>query len=159
MTVKNYNDCVKEFADRVYCFVYHQTMDEDKAKDIVQESFIELWEKKENIDKAKAKAYLFKTAYSKIVDDYRKRKHIVNEDKIVEKETYINYTDTKEIIEKALNTLPQMQKTIILLKDNEGYTYEEISQMLDISMEKVKVYLYRARVKMKEIIVKKENIL
>ncbi|MCH3923759.1 MAG: RNA polymerase sigma factor [Bacteroidales bacterium] len=159
MTIKEYNECVKNSADRVYCFVIKQVKDSWIAEDIVQDSFMKLWEKKELVDKQKAKTYLYRIAYNNIVDNFRKNKYFVNESNIIEQETRIDYSDAKEIIDKALDTLPQIQKAIILLKDNEGYSYEEISQMLDISMEKVKVYLYRARVKMKEMIVKKENIL
>lgn len=58
--------------------------------------------------------------------------------------------DLKGLIDKSLDLLPQVQKTIIILRDLEGYNYNEIGEMLDLSESQVKVYLFRARQKMKE---------
>jgi len=58
--------------------------------------------------------------------------------------------ENKEIIDLALSLLPPMQKSIVLLRDLEGYAYDEIGEILEISDSQVKVYLYRARKKMKK---------
>ncbi len=58
--------------------------------------------------------------------------------------------ELKEIINKYINTLPELQKSILLLRDLEGYSYEEIGKMLKLNESQVKVYLFRARQKMKD---------
>jgi len=58
--------------------------------------------------------------------------------------------ELKEIINKYINTLPELQKSILLLRDLEGYSYEDIGKMLKLNESQVKVYLFRARQKMKD---------
>ena len=58
--------------------------------------------------------------------------------------------ELKEIIDKALKNLPEQQKTILLLRDMEGYNYQEIGEILNLNESQVKVYLFRARQKMKD---------
>lgn len=58
--------------------------------------------------------------------------------------------ETKEVIEKCLAILPPVQKSIILLRDLEGYNYKEIGEILTLSESQVKVYLFRARKKLKK---------
>jgi RNA polymerase sigma-70 factor (ECF subfamily) len=57
--------------------------------------------------------------------------------------------ESKEIIEKTVGMLPPLQKSILLLRDLEGYSYEEIGSMLELNPSQVKVYLFRARLKVK----------
>ena len=61
--------------------------------------------------------------------------------------------DVKEMIDKALSRLPEVQKNCILLRDYEGYSYEEIGELLSLSESQVKVYIFRARQTMKEYLV------
>ena len=58
----------------------------------------------------------------------------------------------KELIDKGLARLPEQQRSIILLRDLEGYNYKEIGEILDLSESQVKVYLFRARKKMKDML-------
>ena len=58
--------------------------------------------------------------------------------------------ELKELIDKSLDQLPELQKSIILLRDLEGYDYKEIGEILDLSESQVKVYLFRGRQKIKE---------
>ena len=61
-----------------------------------------------------------------------------------------NNFELKEIVEIVTETLPQIQKSILLLRDMEGYNYKEIAELLDLSEAQVKVYLFRARRKIKD---------
>ena len=74
MTTEEYNKCVDVYSDGVYRFVLHNIRDEDKAKDIVQDSFIKMWEKASDINFLKARSYLFTTAYHKMIDTIRREK-------------------------------------------------------------------------------------
>ena len=67
--------------------------------------------------------------------------------------------NAKAILEEALSKLGETQRSLVLLKDYEGYNYEEIGQITGLSSSQVKVYLHRARLQLKEYIVKIENVI
>ena len=69
------------------------------------------------------------------------------------------FSDIGEILEMALNKLPQIQKTVVLLRDYENYSYKEISDITSLNEAQVKVYIFRARHFMKEFIKKPEIII
>ena len=58
--------------------------------------------------------------------------------------------ESNQVVERAVSILPPIQKSIILLRDLEGYSYDEIGEILDLSPSQVKVYLFRARTKIKK---------
>ncbi len=58
--------------------------------------------------------------------------------------------ESQQMVERIVNILPPIQKSIILLRDIEGYSYDDIGQILDLSPSQVKVYLFRARMKIKK---------
>jgi RNA polymerase sigma-70 factor (ECF subfamily) len=64
----------------------------------------------------------------------------------------------KKILEMALATLNEVQRSLVLLKDYEGYSYEEIGRITSLNESQVKVYLHRARMQLKEYLVKPENV-
>jgi RNA polymerase sigma factor (sigma-70 family) len=147
MTVREYNQCVDEHADGVYRFILKNIKDEDKARDIVQDSFEKMWNKSSDIDFTKAKSYLFTTAYHTMIDAIRKEKNQteLKEDVFSLHTTENTYSDLKEILNEALSKLPDVQKHVIMLRDYEGYTYQEIGEITGLNESQVKVYIYRAR--------------
>lgn len=158
MTEKEFNNCVDSFADNVYRFLLKHTKDVDFAKDVVQETFTRLWEKRDDVDFFKSKSYIFTTAYHKLIDDIRHNAFMVNEFK-VEREISHHYSDIKDILNMALETLPQIQRSAILLRDYEGYSYDEIGDILNLSQQQVKVYIFRARTTLKTYIGSIDNII
>lgn len=154
MTVREFNECVDKHADGVYRFILKSTKDEDKAKDIVQDSFTKMWEKVNDITAEKAKSYLFTAAYHTMIDTFRRESRLTSFEEVATTEMVINnqYSDLKEILEEAVNKLPPVQKSVILLRDYEGYSYEEIGRMTDLNESQVKVYIFRARAFLKNYI-------
>ncbi len=71
MTASEYDACVAKYADNLYRFALKSLRDSDQAKDIVQESFLRLWENRQSVFSGKEKSYLFTIAYRLIVDDVR----------------------------------------------------------------------------------------
>lgn len=147
MTVSEYNSCVDQYSDGVYRFILKNVRDVDKAKDIVQESFTRMWEKVNDITFAKAKSYLFTAAHHTMIDGFRREKRMAGFDEapINEMKTEHQYSDLKEILQEAVNQLPAIQKSVLLLRDYEGYSYEEIGKIAGLSESQVKVYIFRAR--------------
>lgn len=147
MTVEEYNTCVDELADGLYRFILKNLRDEDEAQDIVQESYTRMWERINNIQYQKARSYLFTTAYHTMIDRIRKNQRLSSLENSQEHGdvTNIAYSDLSEVLNKAVDKLPEIQKHVVLLRDYEGYSYREIGEITELSESQVKVYIYRAR--------------
>lgn len=161
MTVFEYNSCVDQYSDNLFRFILKNIRNEEKAKDIVQDSFEKLWRKYLEVTYEKSKSYLFTTGYRTMIDLIRRDKKQGNFDTVKqEKLSHSNqYTDLNEILLEALNKLPEDQKSVVLLRDYEGYSYQEISEITDLSESQVKVYIYRARLALKKYLVKIEYVI
>jgi RNA polymerase sigma-70 factor (ECF subfamily) len=161
MTTSEYNQCVDHHADGVYRFVLKNIRDEERARDIVQESFSRMWEKSGEISADKAKSYLFTTAYHTMIDDVRREKRVSRLGENEGRELAVNHSwsDLKEVLQAALDTLPDIQKAVITLRDYEGYSYEEIGKITGLSESQVKVYIYRGRVALKNYIGSLDRVL
>lgn len=154
MTVNEYNKSVELFSDRVYRFILKSIRDIHKAEDIMQDSYEKLWKNAENVNFEKVKSYLFTTAYHTMIDIIRKdkRSSYVEETNLPEQSHENNYTDLGEILKEAVDKLPEVQRMVLLLRDYEGYSYEEIGEMANLNESQVKVYIFRARVFLKKYI-------
>lgn len=132
-----------------------------KAEDIVQECYEKLWKNIEKVNGEKVKAYLFTTAYHTMIDRIRKDKRSVwaEETKVVEQSHERSYSDLGEILNNAVNKLPEIQRMVLLLRDYEGYSYQEIEELTNLNESQVKVYIYRARVFLKGYIGKMEAVM
>lgn len=148
MNTKQYNTCVELYSDHLYRFMLKNIRNTDLAKDLVQMAFEVLWLNKENVEEEKAKSYLFTIGYRKMIDEIRKQQKIQYKDEINDSiggYTQPKHFDLKKTLEHALNKLPDIQKQLILLKDYEGYSYEEMAQLTGLNEGQVKINLYRAR--------------
>jgi len=161
MTIKEYNKAVDDYSDGVYRFILKNIRNKDTARDIVQESYEKLWIRHEIISAAKVKAYLFSTAYHTMIDFIRKESRITYNETINEDENSHenHYSDLNEILHMAIRKLPEAQRSVILLRDYEGYSYNEISEITGLTQSQVKVYIYRARLFLKNYIVNPEKVL
>jgi len=161
LNLTEYNQCVDKHADGVYRFVLKQIRDKDIAKDIVQDSFEKMWRKIETVDGAKAKTYLFTTAYHTLIDHIRKnsKNAKMNEVDLNQHSHSSQYSDLKEILNQGLEQLPEIQKTVLLLRDYEGYDYAEIGEITQLTESQVKVYIFRARTFLKNYIGKVEAVI
>ena len=161
MTEREYNQCVTTYADNVYRFILKNLRHEEDARDVVQTAFEKMWRNKDNVDAEKSKSYLFTVAYHQMIDHIRKVKRIqLREDFSEEMKVQDRpVNNLKKILDEALNRLSETQKSLVLLKDYEGYSYEEIGEIMNLNPSQVKVYLHRARVQLKEYLVKIENVI
>lgn len=161
MTVKEYNRTVEEFADSVYRFIRGNLKDDDRANDIVQDSYEKLWRHVAEIDFTVAKSWLFSTAYHNMIDIIRKEKRMTNLEASHENEMIYesNYNDLNDILHIALERLPEQQKSAVLLRDYEGYSYKEIGEITGLSEAQVKINIYRGRLALKNYFGKIETVI
>jgi len=161
MTEKEYNQCVNQYADNVYRFIVKNLKNEEDARDVVQSSFEKMWRNRQNIDHERSKSYLFTVAYHQMIDHIRKVKRITlkedfNDDARVMEAPRNNL---RAILDEALSRLNETQRSLVMLKDYEGYSYEEIGKITGLNESQVKVYLHRARIQLKNFLVKPENVM
>ena len=151
MSSKEYHNAVHAHADNLYRFALSLTRDEEYAKDLVQECYTKLWEKKDSVRFQKVKSYLFTMLHRSVIDAHRKEKHRQTFESIqtVNKTNYQPPSDLQDILHRAMSLLPDIQKSVLLLRDYEGYSYQEIGEMTKLKESQVKVYIFRARQQMK----------
>jgi RNA polymerase sigma factor (sigma-70 family) len=154
MTLADYNHAVDLHADGLFRFALKHLRDRDSAKDIVQESFARLWAKVTEVEATKAKSYLFTTAHHAMVDTVRKEGRSTRMEDHHHNLRSVSQSapDLKEVLDAALATLPAIQRSVVLLRDLEGYSYEEIAELTGLNLAQVKVYIYRGRTALKEYI-------
>lgn len=155
--------------DALYTFAYHLTYNEEDANDLVQETYMKAYR---FIDKYKegtnAKAWLFKILKNAFINQYRRKskqptkidyEDIAGYQEGDDDTSYANYADLREEmfqsmmgdeVTNAINALPVDFRVVILLCDIEGFTYEEISKILDIPIGTVRSRLHRARNMLKD---------
>jgi RNA polymerase sigma-70 factor (ECF subfamily) len=161
MTEREYNECVNLYADNVYRFILKNLRHEEDAKDVVQGAFEKLWISREQVDNMKCKSYLFTIAYHQMIDHIRKNKRISLKEDFNENARGADkqQNNSKRILEEALSKLSETQRSLVMLKDYEGYNYIEIGQITGLNESQVKVYLHRARLQLRAYIVKPENVI
>jgi RNA polymerase sigma-70 factor (ECF subfamily) len=154
MTVAEYNKSVDDHSDGVYRFILKNLKNEEKARDVVQDTYEKLWLKVEEISAEKVKSYLFTTAYHTMIDMIRKEKRLTGfEAEKHDRPTQAgHYTGLSQILEKAVAKLPADQRSVIMLRDYEGYSYEEIAAITGLTESQVKVYIFRGRMFLKNYI-------
>jgi RNA polymerase sigma-70 factor (ECF subfamily) len=161
MTEREYNDCVNFYADNVYRFIFKNLQHDEDAKDIVQGAFEKLWITRDQVQPEKIKSYLFTIAYHQMIDFIRKQKRIRLKDSFGEMALGSGTIqhNAKRILDEALSKLNETQRSLVMLKDYEGYSYAEIGDITGLNESQVKVYLHRARLQLKAYIVKMENVI
>ncbi|MBP8790005.1 MAG: RNA polymerase sigma factor [Breznakibacter sp.] len=158
MTTDEFNKAVDLYSDAVFRFVLRNMKDSEKSHDIVQDTYEKLWKNHQNVTNEKVKSYLFSTAYHTLIDQVRREKKQASWDEVDFKaQTYDHgYSDINEILHRAVAQLPEVQRMVVMMRDYEGYSYAEIGEMTGLNESQVKVYIYRARVFLKNYIGKME---
>ena len=164
MELREFKIQVIPLKDKLYRLAKRLLEDTDEAQDIVQEVFIRLWKKGESLREYRSiEALAMVTTRNLCLDRLRMRKYPTeNIDEIrgeVETSGIDERIDHSEIVAKihsAINTLPELQRTVIHLRDIEGYEYREIADLLDMNENAVRVNLSRARKRIRETLINRK---
>jgi RNA polymerase sigma-70 factor (ECF subfamily) len=158
---KEYKAAVHEYTKNVFRFLHRSLNDKEACNDIVQDCFLKLWQNRKNVDPKKIKPWLFAVAHNAMINFLKvaSRTSPMTSDNGGNHVFQHHDFDTRSIIDKVLNQLPALQKSILLLRDLEGYEYKEIAEILEINETQVKVYLFRARLKVKNTIKSIMNVI
>ncbi len=154
--------------DSMYSFAYRLTFDADDAKDLVQDTYMKAFRFINSFQRGtNAKAWLFRILKNSFINEFRKKSKQPAKVDYNEVEQFYNSDDAGENITSdlrvetvqhmigdeisgALNAIPLDFRTVIILSDLEGFTYEEMSKILDIPIGTVRSRLHRARNMLKE---------
>lgn len=149
MTVSDYNDIVRQYKNRLCRYAEKMLKNRHVAIDVAQESFMKLWENRNKVDPQKVHAWLYATAYNHCLTIIKKERRYVDAEALNHFVFEEPQPDLKKILDDALDLLSEQQRSILLLRDYEGYSYEEIGEILGLGESQVKVYLFRARQRIK----------
>lgn len=161
MSIKEFNECVDLYTDRVFRFIVKNLKDEEDSRDVVANSFEILWRNHKEVSFEKCRSYLFTVAYHNMIDWIRKnkRKTLLEEHHQNIPGHQVAFSGTNDLLKKGLERLPEIQKSVVLLRDYEGYSYEEIGTITGLKEPQVKVYIFRARQALKSYLVSVENVI
>lgn len=161
MTIAEYNKSVDDHSDGIYRFILKNLKNQEKARDIVQDTYEKLWLKIDEVSAAKVKSYLFTTAYHTMIDMIRKesRNMAFEPEKHDRHSSEISNPGLTELIEHAVSKLPADQRSVLMLRDYEGYSYEEIAKITGLTESQVKVYIFRGRMHLRNYIGSIESVI
>lgn len=144
MGIEEYNAAVEAHADGLFRFALRLVGQRMAAEDLVQEAFMRLWERRANVEGKSSKSYLFTTLYHAAIDALRASRPAESVETLQDSYELLPF-DVQERLTEGLALLPAAQRSAILLRDYEGYSYQEIGQMTKMSESQVKVYIHRGR--------------
>jgi len=172
--INAYNELVKRYKDRLLNFIYRFLNDIDRSEDLVQDTLIKLYTHKHSYKEvAKFSTWLYTIAANLARTELRKikrrktysvselsnddREYIISSDASDQSEDYLTQNFEKKI-QKALIQLPTDFKTIIILRDIQELSYDEISKIVELPLGTVKSRINRGRLKLQKLLTKKEKI-
>ncbi len=159
VTTEQFKEFILPLKNKLFRFALSFLLNEDDAKDVVQDVMIKSWEEIDDIKTIRnMEAWCITMTRNKSLDRLRKKgrnylqisdqKHLKSsEPNPLQK---ISTVESYSAIRGVISGLPDKQQEVIVLRDMEGYTYKEISKLLDIDLNHVKVLLHRARAAVKK---------
>ncbi len=153
MKKHEYNFVIDELSAQLYRYAFHFLRNQEDAKDIIQDVFEKMWLNRKTIELETVKPWLYRCTHNAMVNFVAKKSrtsYMSNQELPKTTSPFDSSFESMQVVDRMVSILPPTQKSIILLRDIEGYTYKEIGLILDLSASQVKVYLFRARMKIKK---------
>jgi RNA polymerase sigma-70 factor, ECF subfamily len=153
MNLLTFNQLYKTYAKDVHRFAFWLSGDTDDANDITLETFERAWLSDSEIRTATVKAYLFTIARNRFLEKWRRRKKFAPlnntmPDPAPSQETKMEFQMDLQSTLQAMQQLPELDRSVLLLRVEEELSYEEISRATGLTIGAVKVRVFRARAKL-----------
>ena len=151
---KAFASLFQRYKNQIYNFAYKMLGDKETAGDVTQEVFIKLFQSQENPVKINnLKSWLFTLTRNLCLNKIRDTKKEISLESLVEEKSVENEVSLLSSIklQKAVMSLEPSLKEALILREYQGFSYAEISEILGLSISGVKSLLFRARVRLKEI--------
>lgn len=158
MVASDFKTKILPVSNKLHRFAIRFLNDEDEAKDVVQDVFLKLWQKKETLsDVSNVEAFAMQMTKNRCLDIIRERKgkQTVTTEKVIKSDTtdvhlQVELSESAGLIKKLVNALPELQRKVMQMRDIEQFTYEEIAEMTDLQMNAIRTNLSRARKKVRD---------
>lgn len=152
----------QNYAKHVYRFAYWLTGDEEEAKDITSETFVRIWTTDTNLRAESVKAYLFTISRNLYLQDLRKKKRLspINDeliDNTILPDKNAEIISELEQVKRALQKLPEIDRTVVCMRAEEEMSYREIAQITGLSISAIKVKIFRSRARLNKFLNKKNK--
>lgn len=159
MIARDFKTNILPVSKKLLRFATHFLKDEDEAKDVVQDVFLKLWQKRDELEKIdNAEAFAMRMARNRCLDIIRANKTIpisAKTDRKIKEETVdvhnqVEFTESANQIKKLIDQLPGLQRTVMFLRDIEQLSYDEIAETTELQLNAIRVNLSRARKKVRD---------
>lgn len=154
----NFNDIYNDYSQSIYLYFYRNTNNKQISEELTQEVFISAYTALPKFrGKSSLKTWIYRIAHNQYVSWYRKDvkyQYVDEEVEVIDYRDPSKFIESKEDAERIFNVLGQLKREyreIILLCDYHSLSYKEISNILEYNLPKVKVTIYRARMKFRQL--------
>jgi len=159
MVANDFKKRVLPVSKKLYRFAVYFLNDEDEAHDVVQDIFVKLWQKRGNLNEINnIEAFAMRMTRNRCLDLIRARKVVPFDDETerqlkeatTDVHSKVELSESAVIIRNLISNLPELQKTVMQLRDIEQYTYDEIAEVTGLQVNAIRVNLSRARKKVRD---------
>jgi RNA polymerase sigma-70 factor (ECF subfamily) len=146
----------REYQDQAWSLARYLLKDAAEAEDVCQEAFVKLWNNQDSIDPDKVKAWLMKVTRNGCLDRIRRRKPSEELGEWHQDTTGTGpqqgaeHEELGQWLQRSINRLGEPYRSLVVLRDVQQNSYEEVAEALELSLAQVKVYLHRARKQLRE---------
>lgn len=152
---RQYQQWVREHQDQAWSLARFLLKDASEAEDATQEAFIKLWNHRDSIDPERVKPWLMKVTRNTCLDRLRRRKPEteLNDSEVSPVQGPLQDVERGELgrfLKAAVAGLREPYRSLIVLRDMQQHSYEEVAHATELSLSQVKVYLHRARKQLRE---------
>jgi RNA polymerase sigma-70 factor (ECF subfamily) len=159
MTAKEFNKKIVIMSDKLYRFAYRYLQDADQTQDAIQDVFVKLWNKRDKLNELDSvEGFAIRVTRNHCLDVIKARRTVSLDDNDYysntisdgnDPEKEFNKSDSYEKMKSIIEKLSEPHRTVIIMKDIEGYSNVEIGKVLGLSEGNVRVVLSRARKKVR----------
>jgi RNA polymerase sigma-70 factor (ECF subfamily) len=158
---KAYEHLVQRYQNPLFNFIYRYVGDASTAEDLTQEVFLNIWRAAPRFEsRGKVSTWIFKIAYNLSMNEIKRRRRYQKfyqclYDKMRSESVFSEHRKAIELedeIMQALAQLPENQRAALLLRVNDGFSYREISDILNVSLASVESLIFRARRQLKNLV-------
>ncbi len=152
---KFFRQWTRDHQDQAWSLARYLLRDNAEAEDVVQEAFIRLWEHRESMSDARVKPWLLRVTRNLCLDRLRRRRpeQSADEAELAGQDCpaqSMQREQTLARLQQAVQDLEEPFRSLVLLRDVQQHSYEEVAAMTELTMPQVKTYLHRARRKLRE---------